>query len=84
MPLEPDRELLRTYLDLLREVRLEAGYTQAEVARSLDKGQSFVSLYETGERRLDVFELKAVCETCGITLGEFISRVEERWRSRQD
>lgn len=79
MPLQPDPELLNPYLNLLRDIRLEAGLQQVDVARSLGKAQSFVSYYETGERRLDVLELKAVCETCGITLGEFISRLEEDW-----
>ena len=41
----------------LRKARLEAGMTQAEVARALGKPQSFVSKSETAERRVDVIEL---------------------------
>lgn len=40
--------------------------TQAEVAARLDKPQSFVSKYETGERRLDVIEFLAVCKALEI------------------
>jgi transcriptional regulator with XRE-family HTH domain len=61
---------------LLRQARVEAGLTQEEVARRLDHPQSFVSKYETGERRLDVLELRQVCATLGLSLGEFVRRLE--------
>ena len=41
---------------LLREARLKAGQTQADVAGRLLKPQSFVSKVESGERRLDLVE----------------------------
>ncbi|MBE1282807.1 MAG: helix-turn-helix domain-containing protein [Rhodobacteraceae bacterium] len=40
----------------LRQVRLDAGLTQADLAERLDKPQSFVAKVETQERRLDVIE----------------------------
>ena len=42
--------------EMLVEARDRAGLTQAQVAQRLGKPQSFVSKYETGERRLDVVE----------------------------
>jgi transcriptional regulator with XRE-family HTH domain len=36
-----------------------------------------VSKYESGERRLDILELRAVCEALGITLVKFCKRLEE-------
>jgi len=42
----------------LREARIEAGFTQEQVAEKLGKPQSYVSKSEAGERRLDVTELK--------------------------
>ena len=48
--------------ELLVERRLAAGLTQAEVAERLKRPQSFVSKYETGERRLDVVEFLEVAE----------------------
>jgi transcriptional regulator with XRE-family HTH domain len=42
----------------LREAREEAGLTQAEVAASFERPQSFVSKCESGERRIDPTELK--------------------------
>jgi transcriptional regulator with XRE-family HTH domain len=41
--------------------RKRAGVTQAELAARLQRGQSFVSKYERGERRLDVIEFFEVC-----------------------
>lgn len=56
---------------LLRELRAEKQFTQAELAGRLAKPQSFVSKYESGERRLDVAELMAVCDALEVTLLEF-------------
>jgi transcriptional regulator with XRE-family HTH domain len=65
---------------LLRQVRTEAGLTQTDVAQSLGQPQSFVSKYESGERRLDVLELREVCRAVGISLAEFVRRLEEALR----
>jgi len=64
-------------LSLLRFVRTEAGLTQTDVAHRLNQPQSFVSKYESGERRLDILELREVCGAIGTTLPEFIERLEE-------
>lgn len=63
-------------LPLLRNVRTDAGLTQEDVAERLGKPQSFVSKYESGERRLDVLELREVCAACGISLLSFVERLE--------
>lgn len=62
---------------LLRSVRSEAGLTQAEVAERLELPQSFVSKYESGERRLDLIELRQICKVLRISLGEFVRRFEK-------
>jgi transcriptional regulator with XRE-family HTH domain len=46
--------------ELLVAARKAAGLTQQEVARRLNRPQSFVAKYEGGERRLDVIEFIAV------------------------
>ena len=50
----------------LREVREAADLTQMDLARAIGKPQSFVSKYETGERRLDVIEFAELCSALGV------------------
>jgi transcriptional regulator with XRE-family HTH domain len=73
----PAQEQLQT---LLRQVRTEAGLTQTDVAQRLGQPQSFVSKYESGERRLDILELRDVCQVTGISLPDFIRRLEQALR----
>lgn len=63
---------------LLRELRLEAHLRQQDLADRLGRQQSFVSKYESGERRLDVLELREVCSVLGITLTELVECLEAR------
>lgn len=63
-------------LALLRQVRLEAGLRQTDVAAKLGKPQSFVSNYESGERRLDLLELQVLCEALGVGLIDFVRRFQ--------
>lgn len=65
-------------LNLIRETRKEAGLSQAEVAKRLDRPQSFVSDFEQGQRKVDILELADFCEACRTTLMEFTARLEER------
>jgi transcriptional regulator with XRE-family HTH domain len=64
-------------LTLLRELRVEAGLTQTALAARIAKDQTFVSKYESGERRLDVLEIREVCLALGITFEEFARRLEK-------
>ena len=48
----------RNIIKRLKEARLEIGLSQQDVADKLDKPQSYVSKIESGERRLDVAEIK--------------------------
>ena len=49
-----------TLMTRLKQVREEAGLTQAAVAERLGKPQSYVAKTESGERRLDVVEYVAL------------------------
>ena len=64
-------------LSLLRELRVEAGLTQTELGSRIQKDQTFISKYESGERRLDILEVREVCNALGITLNEFVRRLEK-------
>lgn len=52
--------------------RKASGLTQVDVALRLRRHQSFVSKYESGERRLDVFELLDLLEVLQIDAVEFV------------
>ena len=63
---------------VLKQLRLEAGLTQVQVAEALDEPQSFVSKYESGERRLDVIELRHVAATLGSSAVSILDLIERR------
>lgn len=69
----PEHEAIRL---LLRQIRLGAGLQQRELSERLGKPQSFVSRYESGQRRLDLLELRQICQVIGISLTEFVERLE--------
>ena len=60
--------------ELLRELRTEAGLRQVDLAAKLREPQSFVSKYESGERRLDFVEVLEVCHALGIQPTDFVRR----------
>jgi transcriptional regulator with XRE-family HTH domain len=62
---------------LLQELRDEAGLRQVDLAERLRQPQSFVSKYEIGQRRLDLFEVRDVCRALGVSLGEFVRRFDD-------
>jgi len=63
---------------ILREMRKEANLRQTDLAIKLLKPQSFVSKYESGEKTLDFFEVKEICEALGSSLADFIIKLEGR------
>jgi transcriptional regulator with XRE-family HTH domain len=68
---------------LLRQIRMEAGLRQSDLAERLGEPQSFVSKYESGERRLDVIELRQICQAMGIPLERFVTRLEKTLNETQ-
>jgi transcriptional regulator with XRE-family HTH domain len=50
---------------VLAGARRDAGFTQQQLAKVLRKPQSFVSNYESGQRRLDVLETIRVADALG-------------------
>ena len=74
----PEHQMLAS---LLREVRDESGLRQVDVAAAMERSQSFVSDYESGQRRLDIVELRALCTVLGTTLPALVDRYESIIRS---
>jgi transcriptional regulator with XRE-family HTH domain len=56
----------------LRAARLRHGWSQKELASKLGKPQSYVSKYETGERRLDFIETIRVARVLGLDLTQLV------------
>lgn len=63
---------------LLREMRRAAEVTQVELATRLKRGQSYVSKCERGELRVDVIQLRSICDALGTTLPAFVTALEKR------
>ena len=64
--------------NLLKRFRTDANLKQSELAEILKQSQSFVSKYESGERRLDLLELWQICQALNITLSEFVAEFERQ------
>lgn len=64
---------LLKFLNLLKKIRLQAGLTQSQLAEKLGESQSYVSKYESGEQRLDLFEIEKICEATDVGLETFIT-----------
>jgi transcriptional regulator with XRE-family HTH domain len=78
-------DLFRT---MLRELRQRKGITQTQLSERLRLPQSYVSKYETGERRLDFVETLFVCEALEIPIDEFVkefsARLNRKSKSKRD
>lgn len=70
-----DRDVLR---DALRQLRRHSGLRQIDLAERLGWPQSVVSKNESGERRLDILELREVCHVCGVSLTDFVNDLERK------
>lgn len=62
---------------LLIAARQAAGLTQAELALRLKRPQSFVSKYETGERRIDLVELLELADTMNFDAVDLLQRLRQ-------
>jgi len=55
----------RALVDLIIQERKAADLTQVQVAKKLRRYQSYITLLETGQRRLDVVEFMEIAEAIG-------------------
>lgn len=75
----PESAVLRRRL---REIRVAAGLTQAEVSSQLGRDQTYMSNIERGVRRLDVIELRDICRLSGKDFLEFLAELERELAAR--
>ena len=66
-------EAHRRLINALKEARVAAGLTQAQVADHLGRPQPAVSQLESGNRRVDVIELAQLCTLYGLDMLDFLS-----------
>ena len=65
------------FLRQLRDTRKKAGMTQEQLAARLRQTQSFISKCERGERRLDIVEVRAICNALGVSFEGFVAIFEK-------
>ena len=69
-------EKYRLAISHLREARIAAGITQAQLAERLSETQTFISKCERGERRLDLIEVREFCAAIDLDFVGFVRDVE--------
>ncbi len=65
-------------IDLLKDLRLLARFTQGDVAKALGRPQSYVSDIERGQRGLDLFQVEELAAFYGHDLESFVQLLGDR------
>ncbi len=69
-------ELLRGEIVNLRK---EAGFTQRDLAKRLNREQNYVARLEVGERRLDLIEFFSLCRACNANPSKTADRLFKKF-----
>ena len=69
--------------ELLYRLRTNSGLTQKELSEKLNVQQSYISKIETGERRIDLIELREICNVLGSNIVEFATMLEKELNETQ-
>ena len=70
----PENVNLRNFLI---EARQKRGITQEELAEKIGRKQNYISNYERGERRLDIFELIEIIKGIGEDKEKLLCKIME-------
>lgn len=63
-------------VEQLKKARTEAGLSQVEAAKRLKCTQSQLSKIESGQRRIDLVQLKELARTYGKSISHFLQEQE--------
>jgi transcriptional regulator with XRE-family HTH domain len=66
----------RRLIKLVTTARKNARIGQVQLAKKLNRTQTWVSRIETGERRLDVIELIDLAEAIGFDVSDFVAGLQ--------
>ena len=73
----------RVLVDCLKDARQVAKFTQVQLAAALNTDQSYVSKYERVERRLDLIEVRTICNALGVDFRHFVDTFESALRAKR-
>lgn len=65
-------------LEMLYQLRVSSGLRQTDLAEMLKVPQSFVSKMESGDRRIDLIELRAILKCFNTDIIEFVNELEKK------
>lgn len=68
----------KCFRDVLKKERKYQKISQKVLAKKLCVEQSYISKTEIGDRRIDVIELLELCDMMGLSLTDFVFRMEGR------
>lgn len=71
-------ENYRIVIQNLRSIREVKGITQAQLAKLLGCNQTVISKIETMERRIDIIELRSICQKLEVSFTDFIINIEKK------
>lgn len=75
MPRSQFSDGYRAFIGVLIQARKEAGLTQTELGQRIGRKQTFISIIETGVRRVDVVEFCALAKAMGYSPETLFQRV---------
>lgn len=73
-----NQPLVAAFAAALRDLRVDAGISQEELAGRADVSVRYISLLETGRRQPSLSALAALSLGLGMPMGELASAIEER------
>ena len=68
---------MATFSAILKDLRLQRGMTQAELARILNTAKSTVSMYENGKRTPDFETLEAIADYFNVDMNYLLGRAKD-------
>jgi len=62
----------KNLIEKLKSARFFSKLDQKTVAKRLNKSQSYISKMESGQRRMDIVQLKQIADIYGVNIERFI------------